>query len=273
MIIDKFINETLAEDIGRGDLFSLVSKSFPIKGVLLAKSNGIFSGKLYGNRLAYLQNFKITWFKNDGDSFQKGDILAEIFGESHTILTIERTLLNIVLHSSSIATETNKYVKIASPYKVKILDTRKTKPLLRSFEKYSTRVGGAVNHRMGLDDSLMLKDTHLKTIDNLQNFIKEARKQIPFTAKIEVESESFEDVKKAMESNVDIVMCDNMLPNQLIEIVKFRDKYFPHITLEASGNITLDNLEQYAKSGVDAISSGSIIHQAKWLDISLKIDV
>jgi nicotinate-nucleotide pyrophosphorylase (carboxylating) len=125
---------------------------------------------------------------------------------------------------------------------------------------------------MGLDDSLMIKDTHLKTIENLAEYITKARKVIPFTAKIEVEAESFEIAKLAFEAEADIVMCDNMTPQEIQEIVNYRDEKFPHILLEASGNISLDTIEFYAKSGVDAISSGSLIHQANWIDLSMKMD-
>ncbi len=154
---------------------------------------------------------------------------------------------------------------------MKLLDTRKTRPLLRVFEKYATRCGGAVNHRMGLDDSLMIKDTHLKTIKNLKEYIVKARKKIPFTSKIEVEAETFEIAKIAFEAGADIVMCDNMSPLHVEEVVVYRNEKYPHILLEASGNISLKTIESYAKTGVDAISSGSLIHQANWIDISMKM--
>jgi len=125
---------------------------------------------------------------------------------------------------------------------------------------------------MGLDDSLMIKDTHLKTIKDLKSYIDKERKQIPFTAKIEVEAEGFEIAKEAMQSGADIVMCDNMTPEQIGEIVRYRDENFSYILLEASGNISLDTIESYAKSGVDAISSGSLIHQANWIDLSMKMN-
>jgi len=219
-----------------------------------------------------LEKFEIIWGKHDGEKFVKGDILAIVKGDSHTLLKIERTLLNTLHHASSIATLTRKYVDIIAPYEVKLLDTRKTRPLLRVFEKYATRTGGAVNHRMGLDDSLMIKDTHLKTIENLKEYIVKARKQIPFTAKIEIEAETFEIAKKAMDAKCDIVMCDNMTPKEIAEVVAYRDAKFPHILLEASGNISLETIEGYAKSGVDAISSGALIHQANWIDLSMKMD-
>lgn len=271
-MIEAFVKESLAQDVGRGDLYALVERSVECKADIIAKSDGVMAGQKYVEVLAKLEGFHIVWGKRDTNEFYKGDVLAIVRGDSHTVLKVERTILNIILHASSIATLTRKYVTLLEPYSVKLLDTRKTRPLLRVFEKYATRCGGAVNHRMGLDDSLMIKDTHLKTIKNLEEYIKKARKQIPFTSKIEVEAETFEIAKEAMAAGSDIVMCDNMIPNQIFEIVKYRDANYPHILLEASGNISLDTIESYAKSGVDAISSGSLIHQANWIDISMKMD-
>lgn len=271
-MIEEFVKATLSEDVGRGDLYALISKSRPTSAKVIAKSDGVLSGEIYIDVLSELEKFQIKWLKHDGENFEKGDTLLEANGDSHTILKIERTLLNILHHSSSIATLTRKYVDLIEPYGVKLLDTRKTRPLLRVFEKYSTRVGGAVNHRLGLDDCLMLKDTHLKTIDNLQEYIKNARKKIPFTSKIEIEAETYAQAKEAMRVRADIVMCDNMSHGELRKVVKYRDENHATILLEASGNITLETIASYAECGVDAISSGSLIHQANWIDLSMKID-
>jgi len=271
IMIESFVKESLAQDVGRGDLYALVEDAVETKADIIAKSDGIFAGRKYVEVLASLEGLEINWALKDGESFKQHDILAIIRGDSHSVLRTERTILNIILHASSIATLTNKYVKIIEPYDVKLLDTRKTRPLLRVFEKYATRCGGAVNHRLGLDDSLMIKDTHLKTIKNLKEYIKKARKQIPFTSKIEIEAETFEIAKEAFEAGADIVMCDNMTPLHVEEVVAYRDENFPHILLEASGNISLETIESYAKTGVDAISSGSLIHQANWIDISMKM--
>ena len=270
-MIKEFVKQSLAQDVGRGDLYALVEPSIDAKADIISKSTGVISGVEYVNALAVLEGFEVTWAKNDSEEFFAGEVLAILKGDSHTLLKVERTVLNLLLHASSIATLTRKYLEIVEPYGVKLLDTRKTRPLLRVFEKYATRCGGAVNHRMGLDDSLMLKDTHLKTIKNLKEYIEKARKKIPFTAKIEVEAETLEMAREAMEAKCDIVMCDNMTLNQIFEVVSFRDKNFPHILLEASGNISLDTIESYAKRGIDAISSGSLIHQANWIDLSMKM--
>ena len=270
--IEEFIKEAVKEDIGRGDLFARVAKSKEVSGYILAKSNGVFAGEEYIKAIGRLFNIEFNLNIKDSQTFKKGDILLTFRGDSKTILSVERTILNITLHASSIATLTREFVDIIKPYNVKLLDTRKTRPLLRNLEKYAIRCGGGVNHRMGLDDCLMLKDTHLKTIDNLKEFLVEVREKIPFTSKVEIECESFEDAKRAMEAKADIIMCDNMSIEEIKRVVEFRDKNYPYILLEASGNVTLDTIEQIAKTGVDAISTGSSIHQAKWIDLSMKMD-
>jgi len=234
-MIKRFVQEALAEDVGRGDLYALVEPAVDVSAKIIAKSRGIIAGASYIDVLVQMENITVVWLKNDGDSFEIGDTIATFTSNSHAMLKCERTILDILLHASSIATLTQKYVDIIEPYGVKLLDTRKTRPLLRVFEKYATRTGGAVNHRMGLDDSLMIKDTHLKTIKNLHDYIDQARKNIPFTAKIEVEAETFEIAKEAMQAKCDIVMCDNMTPKQIMIVVKYRDEHYPHILLEASG--------------------------------------
>ncbi len=143
---------------------------------------------------------------------------------------------------------------------------------MRELEKYAVRCGGGLNHRMGLDDCLMLKDTHLKTIKNLDAFMKEVRQKIPFTSKVEIECETVEMVKRAMKAGADIVMCDNMSIEETKAAVEYRNVHYPHILIEASGNVTLDTIMDIAKTGVDAISSGSIIHQANWIDLSMRVE-
>ncbi len=267
----EFIKEALKEDIGRGDLFARISEPKEIKAYILAKSDGVFSGKRYIKAFEKLFDIEINFNIDDGNSFKNGEKLVEICGNSHIILSIERTMLNTTLHASSIATLTNKYLQKISPYGVKLLDTRKTRPHLRELEKYAIRCGGGLNHRMGLDDCLMLKDTHLKTISNLKEFMSEVRAKIPFTSKVEIECESVEDAKKAFEARADIVMCDNMDLSDIREVVNLRNAKYPYILLEASGNVTIDTIEEIAKTGVDAISTGSTIHQSTWIDLSMKV--
>jgi len=269
---EQFLKAMVSEDVGRGDLFSRISIGKSIRAFILAKSDGVFAGREYIDRFAKMYELTLEWHCEDGSSFVKGDKLLFVSGDSKTILSLERSILDIVLHASSIATLTASYVDAIKDTDVKLLDTRKTRPLLREFEKYAVRCGGGINHRMGLDDCLMLKDTHLQTIDNLNEFMKEVRQKIPFTSKVEIECESMAMVKKAMSAGADIVMCDNMSLTQTKEVVEFRDDNYPHILLEASGNVTLETIEAIAKTGVDAISSGSIIHQSKWIDLSMKVE-
>lgn len=272
MLKETFIKALVAEDVGRGDLFSRISMTKQISAYIIAKSDGIFGGKEYVVTLAKMYDLSLEWKVNDSESFKKGEKLLFVSGDSKTILSLERSILDMVLHASSIATLTAEYANMIKDTGVKLLDTRKTRPLLREFEKYAVRCGGGINHRMGLDDCLMLKDTHLQTIDDLEAFMKEVRQKIPFTSKVEIECEGLEMVKKAMKAGADIVMCDNMTIKQTQEVVAYRNDKFPHILLEASGNVTLDTIAEIAKTGVDAISSGSIIHQANWIDLSMKVE-
>jgi len=269
---EEFIKAVVKEDIGRGDLFARIAKAKEISGYVLAKSDGVFAGEEYLEAIENLFKIEFNLNVKDGDLFTKGQKIVTFKGNSKDILSIERTILNTLLHASSIATLTREFVDIIKPYNVKLLDTRKTRPLLRELEKYAVRCGGGINHRMGLDDCLMLKDTHLKTIDNLSEFMREVRAKIPFTSKVEIECESFEDAKRAFEAGADIVMCDNMSLDEIKRVVEYRDKNYPHILLEASGNVTLDTIEDIAKTGVDAISTGSSIHQSKWIDLSMRIE-
>jgi nicotinate-nucleotide pyrophosphorylase (carboxylating) len=271
MLKREFIKSMVAEDVGRGDLFARISDSKEISAYIVAKSDGVFAGVEYVEAFASEYALKLDWRVKDGDRFTKGDKLLFITAESKVLLSLERSILDVALHASSIATLTAKYVDAIKDTGVKLLDTRKTRPLLRELEKYAVRCGGGINHRMGLDDCLMLKDTHLKTIDDLDSFMEEVRAKIPFTSKVEIECEDMEMVKRAMRAGADIVMCDNMSLELTKEVVAYRNENYPHILLEASGNVTLDTIKQIASSGVDAISSGSIIHQANWIDLSMKV--
>jgi len=272
MLKENFLKALVAEDVGRADLFSRISEAKEIRAYIIAKSDGVFAGEEYVKTFADMYDLSLQLEVNDGEKFKEGKKLLFISGNSKTILSLERSILDMVLHASSIATLTAQYVDAIKDTGVKLLDTRKTRPLLREFEKYAVRCGGGINHRMGLDDCLMLKDTHLQTIDDLDTFMQEVRQKIPFTSKVEIECESFEMVKRAMAAGADIVMCDNMSIEETIEVVKYRNENYTHILLEASGNITLENIQTIATTGVDAISSGSVIHQANWIDLSMRVE-
>ena len=269
--IENFIRNALIEDIGRGDLFSKISDEFDIKANIIAKEKSIFSGKKYAKILATLLNVDCEFLKQDGDILSNGDIIAVLQGSNHNILSLERTFLNLLQHSSGIATNVYAYAQKLKTSNIKLLDTRKTRANLRDFEKYSVINGGGYNHRMGLDDCLMLKDTHLANIDNLEEFIKKARTKIPFTANIECECENLTMAKKAIDAKVDIIMCDNMSIEEIKKVILLKNASPAKVLLEVSGNITKDNISNYAKLDIDAISSGSLIHQAVWVDFSMKV--
>ncbi len=272
MRVKETVREAILEDIGRGDLFSLVSDRRKVEAKIIAKENGIFSGKLYVKELGELEHIEIEFLKYDSNPIKKGDIIAYVRGEVNRVLMYERVILNIMQHCSGISTNTASFVELVKDYNVKLLDTRKTRPGLRVMEKYAVRCGGGTNHRLGLDDCLMLKDTHLAAIDDLDKFIKIARKKIPYTSKIEIECESIEAAYRAMSAKADLIMCDNMRCDEIKDVVKFRDANFPHVYIEASGNVDKNNIVDFAKTGVDAISSGSLIHKAVWLDFSMRIE-
>ncbi len=272
MRVKEVVREAILEDIGRGDLFSLVSDRRKVEAKVIAKEDGIFSGKLYVKELGEMEHIEIEFLVYDGNRIKKGDIICYVRGEVNRVLMYERVILNIMQHCSGISTNTAEFVDLVKGYDVKLLDTRKTRPGLRVMEKYAVRCGGGTNHRLGLDDCLMLKDTHLAAIDDLHLFIKQARKRIPYTSKIEIECESTDAAKEAMSSGADLIMCDNMEIEDIKAVVAYRNAHHPHVLIEASGNISKENIVEYAKTGVDAISSGSLIHKAVWLDFSMRID-
>ena len=269
--ISRFVKDTLSEDIGRGDLYENLAPNKKYKAKIVAKQNGIVSGIKYIIELCKITNLKLNIKINDSQEVKAGEVILIIKGKANAVLSSERTILDILQHSSGIATNTYKYTQALKGSNIKILDTRKTRPLLREFEKYSVLNGGGVNHRKGLDDSLMLKDTHLKTITNLKEFIKKARTKIPWTSKIEIECESYKMSRIAMDAGADIIMCDNMSIDEIKKVVNYKKSNYPHILIEVSGNITIDNIKKYLHLNIDAISSGSMIHQATWLDFSMKI--
>ena len=267
-IID-FLKEVLKEDIGRGDLARELIPNKIVNAKVIAKSEGVIGGKEYIKHFSEIVDIKFDFNFEDGDLYKQGDVIFTIYGSAKDILSVERSILNILQHASGIASNAYEFTKQVK--KLKILDTRKTRPLLRIFEKYASRCGGVTNHRLGLDDCLMLKDTHIATFKSINEAVKKARKVIPFTTKIEVECENLNQAKEAMEAGADIIMCDNMSFEEIKKVIEYKNKNYPSILIEASGNITLQNIKEYENLGVDAISSGAIIHQATFKDFSMKI--
>ena len=267
----ELIKRAYEEDIGRGDLFSIVSNGGFKSASIRSKQDGVFAGELILKKACNMAGIELELFKFDGSKIQNGEEIARLGGDERVLLRWERVVLNFLQHCSGIATLTAAFVKELEGTNVRLLDTRKTRPGLRALEKYAVRCGGGSNHRMGLDDALMLKDTHLKGVEDWGEFFAKARAKMPFTTKIEVECDNFEQASKAMKAGADIVMCDNMGLDEIASIKSLRDKSYKNVLLEASGNISLATARQYALSGVDAISTGSTIHQAVWLDFSMRL--
>ncbi len=272
-IIRDFIKRSIAEDIGTGDITTMctVPGGTQVSGRFIAKESGVLCGlevarevfKYADESIVYNCNFK------DGDTIEKGDIIAVISGDAASILTSERLALNLMQRMSGIATNTHFAVKQVEGYKAKIADTRKTTPGLRVFEKYAVKTGGGSNHRFNLADGVLIKDNHIKAAGSITNAIKSARQNAPHTLKIEVEVESIDQLNEALKAGADIIMLDNMDNKTMTEAVKITDG---RAILEASGNMGEKDLKSVAETGVDIISIGALTHSVKALDISLKFD-
>ncbi|MBS1782804.1 MAG: carboxylating nicotinate-nucleotide diphosphorylase [Bacteroidetes bacterium] len=271
----QFIAAALAEDIGPGDYSTLASIETSTRGkaILKIKEGGILAGVSLAKQIFHFlePEAKIILNKKDADQVSIGDIAFEVEAKVYTILQAERLVLNCMQRMSGIATLTHQYVEKIKNYPAKILDTRKTTPLFRYYEKEAVRIGGGTNHRMGLYDMVMLKDNHIDFCGGIEKAILKTKKYLDenkLNLKIEVETRNIEDVKKALSTGVvDRIMLDNYLPSDLKAAVSLIDG---KCESEASGGITLNNIEDYAKSGVDYISVGAIIHHAVSLDLSLK---
>lgn len=208
--------------------------------------------------------------KNDGDFLKYKEIVCNISGPTKDLLAAERTCLNFLQHLSGVATITSKFSKITSKYNIKIADTRKTKPGLRKIEKYAVFCGGGYNHRFGLFDGILIKDNHIIAAGGIKNAIEKVRPNIPHQLKIEIEVKDLNELEEAINSKADIIMLDNMSPKVMSEAVKKIRKSIPDCIIEASGNVSLETVEEICKTGVDIISCGFITHSAKAIDFSME---
>lgn len=270
----KHIELSLSEDIGDGDHSSLacISKSETNKAKLVAKEEGIICGIDIAREVYALvdKSIKFTAMMKDGDRIKKGDIIFRVEGSAIGILTSERTALNYMQRLSGIATSTNEYVELIKGTGTKLLDTRKTTPSMRLFEKYAVKVGGGYNHRIGLYDMIMLKDNHIDFAGGVENAItktKEYLKNVGKELKIEVEVRSMEELERVLKiGGIDRIMLDNFTPELLQKAIeRIGGKY----ETESSGGINKDTILSFAKTGVDFISVGALTHQIKSLDLSL----
>ena len=269
----EIIEQAIKEDIGMGDLTSgsIFEPDQISKGTFTAKADGVLSG-LQSLAIAYDvigEDVKVTAFKKDGDSVKQKDIIAEVEGPTQILLTAERVILNLVQHLSGISTSTAELIQLLDDSSIRITDTRKTLPGLRSLQKYAVTCGGGKNHRFRLDDGVMIKDNHIKAAGSITKAVEIVRGRIGHMVKIEVETESKAQVLEAIDANVDVIMLDNRTPQEVKELVKL----IPDgIVVEVSGGITPDTINGYKECGADIISLGWLTHSVKALDISFNLN-
>lgn len=271
--VDDIIKGALLEDINYVDVTTdyLISEDSYSKAKLISKDDGVIAGLLVAARVFTLIDSKTNFefFLKDGDKVSKGDVIATISGKTRTLLKGERTALNLLQHMSGIATATNKCVKLVEGTNATIVDTRKTLPLLRSLQKYAVRCGGGKNHRFNLSDAAMLKDNHIDAYGSLTNAVNALRKKAGHMVKIEVETRTLEELQEALKVGADVIMLDNMDYDTMKKAVKITNG---QAILEASGNITHENIKEVAQCGVDIISLGALTHSVTCFDISMKIE-
>lgn len=271
MQADQLIRMALQEDITSEDVSTNAVMPTEVKGTvdLIAKEDGIIAGlDVYARVFQMLDEKTEIDFKcKDGDEVKKGELMATLTGDIRVLLSGERVALNYLQRMSGIATYTRQVAKLLEGSKVTLLDTRKTTPNCRVFEKYAVRVGGGCNHRYNLSDGVLLKDNHIGAAGNITKAITMAKEYAPFVRKIEIEVETLEQVKEAVEAGADIIMLDNMTPEVMKQAVELIDG---RAQTECSGNITKENIARIREIGVDFVSSGALTHSAPILDISMK---
>ena len=271
MQADQLIRMALQEDITSEDVSTNAVMPTATKGTvdLIAKEDGVIAGlDIYARVFTILdEKTEIDFHCKDGDEVKKGELMATVTGDIRVLLSGERVALNYLQRMSGIATYTRQVAKLLEGSKVTLLDTRKTTPNCRVFEKYAVRVGGGCNHRYNLSDGVLLKDNHIGAAGSVTKAIQMAKAYAPFIRKIEIEVETLEQVKEAVEAGADIIMLDNMTPEVMKQAVELIDG---RAQIECSGNITKENIQKIREIGVDFVSSGALTHSAPILDISMK---
>ena len=271
MQADQLIRMALQEDITSEDVSTNAVMPTATKGTveLIAKEDGVIAGlDIYARVFTILdEKTEIDFYCKDGDEVKKGELMATVTGDIRVLLSGERVALNYLQRMSGIATYTRQVAKLLEGSKVTLLDTRKTTPNCRVFEKYAVRVGGGCNHRYNLSDGVLLKDNHIGAAGSVTKAIQMAKAYAPFVRKIEIEVETLEQVKEAVEAGADIIMLDNMTPEVMKQAVELIDG---RAQTECSGNITKENIQKIREIGVDFVSSGALTHSAPILDISMK---
>ena len=271
LVADKLIMQALEEDITSEDISTnaVMPKEQMGEVDLICKEDGVIAGLWVFERVFTLldPNVTVSLSVKDGDEVKKGQKMGTVAGDIRGLLSGERTALNYLQRMSGIATYTRSVAKLLEGSKTKLLDTRKTTPNMRIFEKYAVRAGGGYNHRYNLSDGVLLKDNHIGAAGSVRKAVEMAREYAPFVRKIEIETENLDMVREAVEAGADIIMLDNMSPEMMRDAVAYIDG---RAKTECSGNVTKENVAQLAAVGVDYISSGALTHSAPILDISLK---
>ena len=269
--VDHLIKEALQEDISSEDVTTNAVMKEAVTGEvqLICKQDGVVAGLDVFRRVFEIldENVKIDFYCKDGDEVKKGELMGVVTGDIRALLSGERVALNYLQRMSGIATYTHSVAMLLEGTKTKLLDTRKTTPNMRIFEKYAVRVGGGYNHRYNLSDGVLLKDNHIGAAGSVTKAVQMAKEYAPFVRKIEVEVENLDMVREAADAGADIIMLDNMSPEDMKEAIRIIDG---RAETECSGNVTKENIDRLTSLGVDYISSGALTHSAPVLDISLK---
>jgi len=276
IVLEPWLQAWLREDIGRGD-WAVQSlgpyAAQPGQAQWVAKAPGVICGLPLAQQVFHLLDPAIQWHSlvAEGEQVSAGQPIAQLAGSLGSLLTGERVALNLAMRLSGVATAARQYVEAIADFPCQFVDTRKTTPGLRICEKYAATVGGARNHRLGLDDSVMIKDNHIAAAGGIAAAIAQVRQHMPYPLMLEVETESLAQVEQAVVAGADIIMLDNMAPAAMTQAVQHIRHAAPHIKIEASGNVSLDTIAAIAATGVDYISSSGPMTRAPWLDISMRI--
>ena len=276
VVLDPLLRGWLQEDIGRGDRTTLGLGAIAHqahKAIWIAKAPGIIAGLPIAGRVFTLLDPHTKWVSlvEEGSGCEAGVEIAQVQGTLSSLLMGERVALNLAMRLSGIATLTRQYVDKIADLPAQLVDTRKTTPGLRLLEKYASGVGGARNHRLGLDDAVMVKDNHIAAAGGIAAAIAQIRENMPYPLTIEVETENLAMVAAALSAQVDIIMLDNMMPDVMQQAVQQIRQAQSHVKIEASGNVTLDTLRAVADTGVDYISTSATITRSPWLDLSMRM--
>lgn len=274
--MDKIIEYMLAEDEGFGDITSeaVVEEGKTVKAYIVSKDEGILAGIDIIRQLFEEKGVKVTFWLKDGSKITKGDLLMSLEGDARTILLLERTALNLLMRMSGVASAANHYVNLVKGSNVRIAGTRKTSPAIGKFDKYALKVGGADTHRFGLDDMVLIKDNHIAACGTPLEALKKAKENTSFSKKIEIEVETLDDAIECVKNGADIVMLDNMSPDEVSEVISELNKLNirQNSLIEVSGGINEENILDYVNLGIDIISMGALTHATRSLDFSLKLE-